>query len=217
MTAKPNINSLLSPELLDAFGQHKLDIFRTMHCIKPGKIQIFDGSKKTAQVKILLKRVLGDGTIAEYPVLVDCPVVTIQGGGAALEFPIMAGDDCLLFFADRNIDVWFKNGSAAAPFDARCHDLSDGFALVGINSLASDLDDYEDGVAKIFYDGANISMSGGLVKISNNMTTLLTLLNGLIDTISAITVQDGSSTLPLTAAALAALTAYKLQLATLLE
>ncbi len=140
---KLNINSVLSPELLDAFGQLKLDITRTMNCVKIGSIQSFDRTKKTAQVQILFKRVLNDGTQADYPILVDCPVFTLQGGGGAIQFPIAAGDNCLILFSDRNLDAWFSNGTASAPFDARCHDLSDGLCLVGINSLGSSLDAYQ--------------------------------------------------------------------------
>lgn len=215
---KPNVNTVMDPELLDALTQLKLDIFRSMHCVKVGQIQSFDGNKKTAKVQVLFKRVLVNGVIGDYPVLVDCPVVTLQGGGGSIQFPIVAGDNCLLFFADRNIDAWFKNGTAAAPFDARCHDISDGFALVGVNSLASSLEAYDDNRAKFSYDGAQVSLSGGLVRASNNTTTLLTLLNGLIDVLTAALVQGpASATYPFTAATIAALTAYKLQFAELLE
>lgn len=230
---KLNINSILSPELLDAFGQLKLDITRTMNCVKVGQIQSFDGSKQTAQVQLLFKRVLNDGSIADYPVLVDCPVFTLQGGGAALEMPIAAGDQCIVLFADRNLDAWFQNGAAAAPFDARCHDLSDGMCLVGINPLNKALSAFPTDHARLFLgsteikvygnkielssSGATISLESGLISIANGTTNLLTVLNGLIDTLTAITVQDGSATLPLTAAAIAALNLQKVQLMALLS
>jgi hypothetical protein len=219
MAGKLNINGLLTPEITDALLQLKQDIFRTMHCVKVGQIQLFDPSKKTAQVQILFRRVLNNGTTADYPVLVDCPVFTLQGGGGAVQLPIEPGDPCLILFADRNLDAWFQNGSAQAPFDARCHDLSDGIALVGLNPLSSGLEDYEDSVAKIFYDGAQVALSGGLVKIANQTTTLLTLLNSFIDVLAALTIQDdeGGAILPLTAASIAALEAFKLQFAELLQ
>ncbi len=214
--ARQTINSILNPEMLDMIQQMKLDISRTMNCVKIAQVQSFDPSRKTVQAQIVFKRVLGNGTIADYPVLVDCPVFTLQGGGGAIQFPIQAGDHCILLFSDRNIDAWFANGGSSAPFDARAHDLSDGIALVGVNALSSDLAAYQANVAQIFYDGAMLSLSGGIVTIENNITTLLTLLNGLITVIAAITVQDGASTLPLTTAAIAALNAYKITLAELL-
>ncbi len=219
MAGKQNINSIPDPTLTDAFGQLKLDIFRTLNCVKVGQIQSFDPSRKTAQVQILFRRVLNDGTVSDYPVLVDCPVFTLQGGGGFVQFPIAAGDQCLLLFCDRNLDAWFQNGTAAAPFDARCHDLSDGIALVGLNALSSSLPAYQANVAKIFYDGAQVALSGGLVKVANNVTTLLTLLNAFIDVLTALTVQDqeAGAVLPLTPAAIATLTAFKLQFAELLQ
>lgn len=228
---KLNINSILSPELLDAFGQLKLDISRTLNCVKVGQIQSFDGSKQTAQVQLLFKRVLNDGSIADYPVLVDCPVFTLQGGGAALQMPIAAGDQAIVLFADRNLDAWFANGAAAAPFDARCHDLSDGMCLVGVNALTRLLSGYPADHSRLFFgtseikvyqdkiilssSGATIALESGLISIANGTTNMLALMNAFIDILAALTVQDGSSTLPLTAAAIAALEAFKLQVAEL--
>lgn len=215
--------TLLEPRLYDMLASLKQDIFRSMNCVKLGQIQTFDPSKKTAQVQILFKRVVPNADTAagsqilDYPVLVDCPVFTLQGGGGALQMPIAAGDQCILLFADRNIDAWFKSGQAAAPFNARCHDMSDGIAIVGVNSLVSSLADYPANTLRLSYSGAKLELSGGLVGISNMTTSLLTLMNAFIDVLAALTVQDGSSTLPLTAAAIASLEALKLQFAELLQ
>lgn len=252
MSGVNETKTLIEPKLEDAFDSLRTQIFRTMNCVKIGEIQLFDVTKKTAQIQILFKRVIPDSnsptgqSIRDYPVLVDCPVFTLQGGGGAIQFPIAAGDQCVVLFADRNIDAWFQNGTAVAPFDARCHDLSDGIALVGLNSLASDLADYEtdkvtirygdtvfkltatgfvfegtsleidaDTFALVASGGAEVDLSGAIVTLKNNTTTLKTLINGLIDVIAAATVQT-AGTPPLTAVTIAALNAYKLQIATLL-
>ncbi len=217
MVLKSNINSILSPEMLDMLLQLKLDINRTMNCVKIAQVQSFDPDKKTVTAQIVFKRVLGTGMIADYPILVDCPVFTLQGGGGAIQFPIQAGDQCILLFSDRNIDAWFANGGSSAPFDARTHDLSDGIALVGVNALSSSLDAYQANVSQIFYDGAKVALSGGLVTIGNNVTTLLTLLNLFIDLLKTLTVQDGMTVLPLTTASIASLELFKTQFAELLE
>lgn len=212
--------SLLDPQTFDMLQSLKQDIFRSLNAVKIGQIRVFDPSKKTAQVQILFKRVVpsqtgNDGqTIQDYPVLVDCPVFTLQGDGGAIQMPIVPGDQCVLLFSDRNIDGWFQNGSAVAPFDARCHDLSDGICLVGLNSLASDLSDYPADTLRISYDDAAIDISGGILKLYNNTTTLLTLMNGFIDVIAAATLDLDHSTL--SAATITALEDYKLQFAELL-
>lgn len=206
------------PQLTDALQALRRDIFRSLNSVKVGQIVSFDGTKKTAQVKILFKRILPDNTIVDYPVLADCPVFTLQGGGGYIQMPIVPGDQCILLFSDRNIDAWFQAGSAQAPLDARCHDFSDGIALVGINSLNSTLDPYETAKMKVLYNGAGMEVDGaGIVKIENMTTTLLTLIDGLIDLLKTLQVQDPiSGPTPLTAASIAALELQKAQFATLL-
>lgn len=205
--------TVLDPELLDVLAAQQRQISRTLNCVKPGRVQSFDRARKTATVQILLVRVLPDNTTMDYPVLVDCPVVTIQGGGGSIQFPIEPGDQGLLLFCDRNIDAWFKTGSAAPPADARSHDLSDGFFLCGVNSLASALDNYVAATSSWRYDGAEINLSAGLVAIKNGTTSLLAVIAGLIDVIEALEVVGP---IALTPAAIASLEAYKAQVALLL-
>lgn len=207
----------------------------TMNCIKIGKIVSFDATKKTAVVQILFKRKLTDGTLTSYQQLLDVPVVTLQGGGGALQFPIAAGDQCLLFFSDRCIDQWFAagaDGSEAAPYQGRLHDMSDAFALVGINAQNSALPTYPNDKVVLSYlgsrfeltstgwnivsdGGAEIDLAGEIVTIKNQTTTLLTLLNDFITLLEGAQVQ-GPGVYPFTTAFIALLEAYKLQFATLL-
>lgn len=196
--------------LTDTLMAHKRDIFFDLKSIAIGEIQSFDTSQKTASIQILFKTMVPDGNaskIVSYPILVDCPVFTLQGGGGAIEMPIQAGDQCIVLFADRNIDAWFKNGAEALPPDNRTHDLSDGIALVGINALTSTLADYTTAELKISYAGAKIAQFGGRVTIQNQTQSLLTLISGLIDVIAAIT---DANNIPLSSASIAALQAQKI-------
>lgn len=218
------VKPIVEPTLIETLQALKSDVFKNLYCHVPGRIQSFDGSKKTAAIQVLFATQLPDGTTVNYPVLVDCPVYTPQGGGGAFQAPIAAGDPCLVMFADRNLDAWFKTGSAAVPFDqvggkpGRMHDLSDGMAFVGINSLADDLPDYSVDELRMIMGESKIAINKetGLVRIESAAATLLTVVNGLITVIEGLTVQDGASTLPLTAAAIAALEAYKLVVAEVL-
>lgn len=226
--------TIIDPDLSEVLAIAKQDIFASMNCVKVGRIQTFDATKHTAQVQILFKRVLSDLTIRSYPLLVDVPVVTIQGGGAALQVPIAAGDQCLLFFSDRRIDEWYQNGGESAPGDPRMHDLSDGFALVGVNALNSSLPATPTNKAILSYSGSQVEIDASALKlictgsaeidldskvtIKNGTTTLLTLMQNFITLLEALTIQDdeGGAILPLTAASIAALEAFKAQFATLL-
>jgi hypothetical protein len=210
----PINKTLLNPNFTDTLFSLKDDIFRSLNCVRVGEIQSFDGVKKTAEVQILTKRVLPNGKVQSYPLLVDCPVFTLQGGGGAIEMPITKGDQCIILFSDRNLDAWYKNGSEAAPFDSRTHDLSDGIVLVGLTALTSTLADYTDEELKIIYGGAKIAINNlDQITIRNQTTSLLTLLDGLIDVIAGIT---DANNVPLSGTSIAALAAYKTVLATFL-
>lgn len=229
----PTDKTILPPELYDTLSNLKTDIFRSLNSVKIGKITIFDEVKKTAEVQILFKRILPDQTIQSYPLLLNCPIFTLQGGGAAIQMPIAVGDHCLILFSDRNIDFWFKTSSEGAPFDSRCHDLSDGIALVGLNALTSDLEDYADDEVKLTYADSRISIkdtgmiqilssttgevsinNSGLIKIASPATDLRTAIEGLIDVIKAIT---DANNVPLSSTSIAALEAYKIVFQGLLE
>ncbi len=108
---------IVEPTLIETLQSLKSDVFKNLYCHVPGRIESFDGAKKTATVQLLFASQLPDGTTVNYPVLVDCPVFTYQGGGGSFQAPITAGDPCLVVFADRNLDAWFQNGAAAIPFD----------------------------------------------------------------------------------------------------
>lgn len=68
------------------------------------------------------------------PTLLDCPVQFPAGGGCSLTFPVKPGDECLVVFASRCIDGWWYLGGVQPPMEARMHDLSDGFVLLGFRS-----------------------------------------------------------------------------------
>ena len=106
--------------------------------------------------------------------------------------PVQAGDPCLVLFADRSIDAWYSTGSESAPTSPRCHDLSDGIAFVGINSLAGPLTAFPDAGAGIAYSGARLGLLGGKANIQNATKNLLDTLQGLIQGIQALSNSGGT-------------------------
>ncbi|WP_323837689.1 phage baseplate assembly protein V [Photorhabdus africana] len=109
-------------------------LYVSLPCI----IQSFDADAVTitAQPAIRWKIRQKDGELesVSLPLLVDVPVIFPRGGGVTLTFPIRAGDECLVVFADRCIDYWWQSGGVQEPVDPRQHNLSDGFALIGPQS-----------------------------------------------------------------------------------
>ena len=104
----------------------------------PGIVQSFDPAAMTVSVQPAVAGRISDeagkASSVDLPILPDVPVVFPGGGGFALTFPVAAGDECLVVFASRCIDAWWQSGGVGEPMEPRMHDLSDGFALVGVRS-----------------------------------------------------------------------------------
>lgn len=168
------------PDLTAVLQNLKTDIFNTMNCVNVGIIQSFDSDDQTVSVEIALKRVKSisdDGTrvIEERPVLLKCPVVILFGGSTYITFPIAAGDECLVLFNDREIDNWWTNGGVNTPTTARAHDISDGFALVGVRSLQKSIENY-------LTTGIRLS----------HITARMDMTQDQIDTIASNFIHDGN-------------------------
>lgn len=168
------INSPQTPDLAALLAAAKTDLFASLNCHQIGTIVAFDPVKQSASVQIVNKRVVGD-EVLDYPLLVDVPVVFPAGGGAFFSFPVKAGDNCLVLFNDRDIDVWFTNGASTAPNSPRMHSLADGIALVGLrNATNPSVETGEDVVLR--FAGATILISpAGKIGITagpngNNLT-----------------------------------------------
>ncbi|CAN0620528.1 Gp138_N domain-containing protein [Burkholderia multivorans] len=104
----------------------------------PGIIDSFDDVAMTCVVQPAIKVPVraSDGTVTTValPQLVDCPVQFPAGGNCTLTFPVKPGDECLVVFASRCIDAWWQSGGVQEQAELRMHDLSDGFALLGVRS-----------------------------------------------------------------------------------
>ena len=168
-----NGQPLVKPQLADIFQMHEDRLRQNFHCVKIGIIQFYDTAKRTAQVQVSFRRLMWDNTITDYPVLFDCPVFTLQGGAIGAQFPIVAKDECLILFADSDIDLWYQNGGAQVPNSSRSHDVSDCICLVGLNSLAKPLSlalaTDEGGVATAT---AKVAVKGSKINISNQTQSM---------------------------------------------
>jgi len=169
----------------------KNEVFATMNCCKVGKINKFDKVRKCAEIQLMLKKVTSvkEKKIVSYPLLIECPVFTLQGAQSSLQMPIKKGDTCLVFFSDRNLDIWWRTDEAAAPADHRCHSISDGIAIVGINSLKSQLPAYTDDVVLTVTPGQNFIINQPRNVLVNGQSGQDFTINGF----QRFTVQPGQA------------------------
>lgn len=210
------------PSLKDLLDLLQKQIMLNLSCHHIGTVQSFDATKQTASATINYKKTrftfdastgLYDPVLVDYPILVDCPVIVLGGANAALTFPIKAGDECLVLFNDRDIDKWFQGGTGASVSTPRLHSFSDGLILVGLRSLPNVLTNYDSTRAVLRNGSTLVGVGPSLVKIANQTTTLLQVINGILDLIAAAQCTTPGN--PLSNAA--AFTAYKTVVEGLLE
>ena len=168
--SSPNSRYVI-PELGEFLSRRMRDVSASINCCMVGTIQSFNSTNQTVVVLInwqkriklinptlntngaVNKTAGGTDQIQAYPMLINVPVVFLQGGVSYLTFPIVKGDTCLVMFCDRDMDTWFNtyvqtfntDGSLAnlnPPNSDRVHDINDAIAMVGIRNLKNSLSNY---------------------------------------------------------------------------
>lgn len=135
----------------------------------PAKVISFNGH--TVQCQPMINRMLADGKEISIPALVDVPAQFPHAGGFCITVPIKAGDEGIVIFSSRCIDGWFASGNASKPLDNRINDLSDGFFIVGCNSVPNKIPDfYHNGISMQTDDGSTyMRLTNGTIYIKGNI------------------------------------------------
>lgn len=104
----------------------------------PGIVKAVDFATMTLSVQPAIQgRIQNeDGTFSfvNLPLLIYVPIQWPMAGGFALTLPVAINDEVLVVFSSRCIDAWWQSGGIQKPMELRMHDISDGFAIVGIKS-----------------------------------------------------------------------------------
>lgn len=207
---------IVPPNMRALLAALKGEIFAEINCHQIGVIQTFDSDLQTAQVKIVFQRLVynnpPDGTvvqpeptIVQYPLLVDVPCVVMGGLDGSLQLPVVPGDECLLFFCDRDFDQWFVNGAYPAPPNSlRMHSLSDAFALVGVRSAEQAIPDFDNTRVRLVKGTTQVAL-GDKVRIKNSATNLKAVMDQLCDVLTNWVNTGGSTPNGATVTAIAAL------------
>lgn len=105
----------------------------------PGIVQSVDLATMTLSVQPAIQAAVEDEngivTYVNLPLLIHVPIQYPMAGGFALTLPVAVGDEVLVVWASRCIDSWWQSGGVQKPMEARLHDISDGFAILGISSI----------------------------------------------------------------------------------
>lgn len=117
-------------QLVDVIQSYVIDALAKTHTSTVGRVVRVGTDVIDIQPVI---NMVYQGEDLKLPLLVDVPPVFMQGGGSYTAHPIAVGDYALVVFTDRSFDRWYSGTDEARPPELRMHDLSDGFAIVGIN------------------------------------------------------------------------------------
>ena len=121
-------------ELYEAMNDAIQSSLADLHTITIAKVTKV--SDKTINCQPVISRVV-DGQKIDLPEFIKVPPIFMQGGSSYMSYPISVGDYCLLLFTERCFDRWYSGQDFQKPLEARMHDYSDGFAIVGVNPLTS--------------------------------------------------------------------------------
>ena len=120
------------------FEKYKSKIGFGIHVCLPCIVQSYNKEKNTVDVQPSIRERIvietGEVKYIDYPLLINVPVVDYSSGDYIIHLPISQGDECLVLFSDLSIDNWWLYGGIQNPIEQRRHDLSDGFALFGIQN-----------------------------------------------------------------------------------
>lgn len=135
----------------------------------PARVISFNGHTVTCE--LMINRKISSGEVIEYPPLADVPALFHHAGGFCITVPIKAGDEGLVVFSSHCIDGWYQSGGKSESLDSRMHDLSDGFFIVGANSVPKKIPDfYHDGASMQTDDGStHIRLTNGTIYIKGNI------------------------------------------------
>ena len=200
-------DTIMPPDLDDVLAELKNDIFANINCVQIGKIEKVNDNQ-TVEILLQVKRRVNGDVTKDYPLLVDCPYIVLSGGNTYLDMPIEKGDKCIILFNDRNIDNWWSTENVKEPADRRKHNLSDGMALIGIGSDVNFFD--------LSGDAIGLRAKDKKIRLDNDVETLKTLMDDLINAVVAIVTVGSSTTQVLNPASQAALNAIKARMALLL-
>lgn len=120
------ILEVINEGIENAFSNHNKILF--------GKVEKVN--EKTIDIKPSYNG-LYNGEEFELPLLVDVIPIFLQGGTSYRADPISVGDYAVIFISDRCIEGWYNGNDNKLPRQYKMHDLSDAFAIVGINQLSN--------------------------------------------------------------------------------
>lgn len=156
------------------------------NCHRVGRIVAFNKNELTCDVQLL--ELMDNVTTGSqnFAIIKQLPLIIEGNDNSHLTWGNIVGSECLIHFNDRDIDNWFKTGEEYLPNTTRMHNFSDGFVTLRPRSKGKIFAYFEngveikngntvihlndDGTVEITNGTSTITMNGGTVAITGNVT-----------------------------------------------
>lgn len=206
------------PDFNDVIARIQQTTMSRLNCHNIGKIIEFEPETQTCTIQLMQQEQLGDNIYTPAP-LTEVPLILYGVEGAHITLPNPVGSICLVLFLDRNIDAFMRTGEIYTPETKRTHDYTDCVALTTFKTLVNPIENYDAEAISIIYDklieeilytsviknygnsllfkvsteeaSAQISIDDK-INIQNTNQNLATLIQSLIATVKALTVNTNS-------------------------
>lgn len=121
--------------VLKVFKDNLLD---NLCCVKIGYIDSYDYDTRVSRVVIYNKRVVGlndkgEHILEDYPPLY-CKTLFIGGANCGVNWNIQQGDECIVFFTDKELETPWISGQVSDVKYGRMHDYTDAICLTGFTT-----------------------------------------------------------------------------------
>jgi hypothetical protein len=151
-----------------------------IRCSCPGIIQSYNPLTQTVTVQPAIREKIsinGNITWMQLPLLINVPVMFPGNSQYSITYPLIKGDECIVYFSDNCYDAFWQNGGIQNQIDLRRHDLSDGICYPTRLSQPNTLSNVSTnslqirnaaGTAVIEIAGSTINITNSNVNIGNN-------------------------------------------------
>lgn len=181
MRKENKFNQLSStPTLLQTLKNVSNRTGEDIYCMRIGFIEEFHPEDLTAIVRLAQKKTIGqnqDGTqqVRDYALI----SAKVCYSSPYMTYPLKQGDECLVLFADTELESWFITGEALPEGYPRMHDITDAVVIAGIRSMPKMIEILAD-CLNLFYGTSNIALSENLINITADTTQVANLqaMNG---------------------------------------